>query len=73
MTDYGVVLFYTTSAAIRSEKVLLKQGFNVKMIPTPRELSSDCGIALRFDWPDHESVKRELKAAFVELQSIHQM
>jgi hypothetical protein len=73
MNDYGVVLFYATSAAIRSEKVLLKHGYTVKMIPTPRELSSDCGISLRFDWKDKESVKQALDLAMVETQSIHRI
>jgi hypothetical protein len=73
MTNHGVVLFYTSSAAMRSEKVLLKDGYNIKMIPTPRELSSDCGIALRFDWQNHESIKQTLIAAMVEFDSIHRM
>ena len=49
MSAYGVVLFHTTSAALRSEKVLQRAGLTVKLIPTPRQFSSDCGIALRFD------------------------
>ena len=73
MADYGVVLFYTTSAAIRSEKLLLKAGYDVKMIPTPRELSSDCGIALRFDWPQREPVELALNTASVEVESIHHL
>lgn len=67
----GVVLFYTTSAAIRAEKVLLKNGLEVKLIPTPRELSSDCGIALRFDWDQAETVSALLAAAGVEIAGIH--
>ena len=39
MTDYGVVLFHTTSAALRGEKVLKSAGVVVKLIPVPRELS----------------------------------
>jgi len=71
--DYGVVLFYTTSAAMRAEKLLLKAGHNIKMIPTPRELSSDCGIALRFDWSQREPVRWALDTASVEIQAIHRM
>ena len=48
MSEYGVVLFHTTSAAMRAEKVLKNAGIAVKLIPTPRELSSDCGISARF-------------------------
>jgi len=50
MDKYGVILFNTSSAAIQAEAVLNKAGLNVKLIPTPRELSSDCGLSLRFDW-----------------------
>jgi hypothetical protein len=73
MSSYGVVLFYTTSAAMRAEKILRKENLTVKLIPTPRELSSDCGIALRFDWIQVEHVKTALDLARVEMAGIHQM
>lgn len=62
----GVVLFHTTTSALRAEKILQKDGLTVKLIPTPRELSSDCGIALRFDWDDRERVAAGLASAGVE-------
>jgi hypothetical protein len=49
MVEYSVVLFHAASHAIRAEKVLSRAGYETKMIPTPRQLSSDCGMALRFD------------------------
>ncbi len=67
----GVVLFHTSSAALRAEKVLLRSGLQVKLIPTPREFSSDCGIALRFNWSDHEQVLIRLASARVDHSSIH--
>ena len=73
MTQFGVVLFYTTSAVMRAEKLLLKEKFSIKLIPTPRELSSDCGIALRFDWVQYEQVKSVLDGAGLEIASIHQI
>jgi hypothetical protein len=66
----GVVIFHTSSAAIRSEKILLKGGLTVKLIPTPREFSSDCGIALRFEWDEEANVRQLLEAAGVELAAI---
>ena len=57
---YGVVLVPSTSQAIRGEKVLLRAGLQVKLIPTPRQLSSDCGTALRFDWAQREEVEEQL-------------
>ena len=71
MTQYGVVLFHTTSAVMRAEKLLVKEGFSVKLIPTPRQFSSDCGIALRFDWSCCEQVKSLLGDAKVELNAIY--
>lgn len=73
MTSHGVVLFYTTSSVMRAEKLLIKGGFAVKLIPTPREFSSDCGIALRFDWSQHGQVKAVLDTVRVEIAAIHQM
>ena len=58
---------------MRAEKVLMKAGYAIKLIPTPREFSSDCGIALRFDWNQHEQVKSLVAAAHVEIDAIHQM
>ena len=71
MTQYGVVLFHTTSAVIRAEKLLMKDGYSIKLIPTPRQFSSDCGIALRFEWDDHDQVKLVLDEARVEFDTIH--
>ncbi|MBN2115661.1 MAG: DUF3343 domain-containing protein [Anaerolineales bacterium] len=64
----GVVLFHTTSSALRAEKILQKAGLDVKLIPTPRELSSDCGIALRFEQHDRELVESHLIRAGMECE-----
>ena len=66
MTQYGVVLFHTTSAVMQAEKFLVKGEYSIKLIPTPRQFSSDCGIALRFDWTQREQVKLVLDEAGVE-------
>lgn len=73
MTSYGVVLFHTTSSVMRAEKLLRKEGYTIKLIPTPREFSSDCGIALRFEWDEYEEVKSVLDAAHTEIEAIHPM
>ncbi|UCH77326.1 MAG: DUF3343 domain-containing protein [Candidatus Coatesbacteria bacterium] len=70
---YGVVLFFTTSSAIRGEKVAKRQGLRVKLIPTPRQLSSDCGMALRFAWRDADDVRRCLEEAGVENDGLHRI
>jgi hypothetical protein len=73
MSQFGVVLFHTTSSALRAEKVLQRAGLTVKLIPTPREFSSDCGMALRFAWVCKEDVQTVLNSAQVEVADIRQM
>jgi hypothetical protein len=73
MTRHGVVLLFTNSSVMRAEKLLKKAGYSTKIIPTPREFSSDCGVALRFDWADCERVKVILDTAHLEIDAIHQM
>jgi len=70
MSKYGVALFHTTSAALRAEKVAQHAGLTVKLIPTPREFSSDCGIALRFDWVAAARVQELLAAAGVDVDQM---
>jgi len=68
---YGVVLFHTNSAVLRAEKILLREGLTIKLIPVPRHLSSDCGIALRFDQSGEMRVREVLATACVPFNSIH--
>ncbi|MCX6003303.1 MAG: DUF3343 domain-containing protein [Chloroflexi bacterium] len=70
---YGVALFYTTSSAMQAQKTLLTAGYGVTLIPTPRQFSSDCGITIRFNWHEQESVKEVLGKAGVEIQAIHEL
>ncbi len=71
MNSYGFVLVHNTSAAFRAEKVLKTGGVTVKLVPTPRELSSDCGMAIRFNVEDKERVRLLLLEARVEVAGIH--
>jgi hypothetical protein len=69
--SYGVVLVPSTSHAIRAERVCHLAGLTVKLIPTPRQLSSNCGTALRFDWTEREVVEEALRANKVDYDEIH--
>lgn len=71
MAAYSVVLFHSTAHAIRAEKVLQQAGFKIKMIPTPRQISSDCGMALRFDLMEQERVAATLEENKVPINGIH--
>lgn len=70
MTNYGIVLFHTSSSAIRAELVLTRAAFQVRLVPTPREYSSDCGVALRFELSQQETLRIHLEKARVEVSRI---
>ena len=71
MAEYGVVLFHSTAHAIRAETVLEEARVRIKLIPTPRQLSSDCGIAVRFDQVDRACVAAILDEKKVPINGIH--
>jgi len=70
MSYDGIILFHTTASAIRAENTLVAAGMTVRLIPTPRELSSDCGVALRFDGSQAERARALLAAARVACAAI---
>ncbi len=70
MTDYAVVLVHSTSHAIHAERVLKRAGLEVKLIPTPRHLSSDCGSAVRIGGEDAEQAEQLLTGANVLIDRI---
>ncbi|MHB1354721.1 MAG: DUF3343 domain-containing protein [Anaerolineae bacterium] len=73
MNQNGVIIVATTSSALKAEKVLRSAGFKVQLIPTPREFSSDCGLALRFFWNQRVETQAILANAEVEVLGIHQL
>ncbi len=56
---------------MRAEAVLARAKQAVRLIPTPRELSSDCGISLRFDWSQKGVVELQLEKAHVDVAGVH--
>ena len=65
-----VVLFHNSSSAIRAEALLKRAGIQSRLIPPPRELSSDCGVALRFAGENREEVVLILNEAKVDTAGI---
>lgn len=71
--NYSVVIFYSTSAAIRAESLAQKVNLKVKLIPVPRHLSSDCGICLQFNNEDQQSIKEILVERKIEYDDIYEI
>jgi hypothetical protein len=59
----AVVLFPNTQTAVRAEQLCRAEGIQAKLIPTPRHLSSTCGLAVRIPGTEGERVRRLLEGA----------
>lgn len=70
---YSVILVFSTSHALKGEKVLLGAGITSKLIPVPRHLSSDCGVCLRIGRRDREAVLQSLADAGVEIEGCYEI
>jgi hypothetical protein len=67
---HAVILVYSTSYAIRAEKILHVAGISSKLIPVPRHLSSDCGVCLRIARSDREAAVQALQGAGLEIEGV---
>jgi len=68
--QYAIVLFFSTSAAMRAESLANQAGLSVKLVPVPRHLSSDCGVAMRCAAADRETMDGILHQHTVEFDRI---
>jgi hypothetical protein len=67
----GVLTFFGSHHALRAESVMKKAGFPVRLIPGPREISPNCGVALRFSWDRREEALSLLGASSVQFEAVH--
>ena len=51
-----VAIFHNVHRVMKAEQLLKQARFAFLLIPVPRQLSSDCGLALRFDATAQEEV-----------------
>ena len=65
----GYLLVYTTSCAFYCENIMKPlEGMVVKLVPTPREYSSDCGIAVYFEYEALSSLEELLQKHHLEYE-----
>ncbi len=65
-----VFLFESVSAVLVAEKALKNMGITHKLIPVPKQLSSDCGVCIRVESDDQPRVEQALTDK-VKVLAIH--
>lgn len=68
--DY-VAIFNSVHRVMKAEKLLKGEKQPILLIPAPRALSSDCGLAIRYAAADRELVEALLAAAALVPEEIY--
>jgi hypothetical protein len=56
---------------MRSERLLQRAGLQARLVPGPREVSPNCGVAVAFVWEEQPEVEQVLKDAKIRFEAIH--
>jgi len=56
-----VITFDSIHFVMKAEKILNKAGIATRLIPTPRKISADCGIAIEVDCESISQIKTLLE------------
>jgi hypothetical protein len=73
MDSYSAILFHSPNYAIWTAKVLKKNSIGGKMIPIPRNLSSDCGYCVRIFSTDVERAVEVINSNSIEFDRIEDL
>jgi hypothetical protein len=49
-----IITFQSIHHVLKAEKVLLAMGVKFDIIPTPKDISSECGMSIRFDSENYD-------------------
>ena len=73
MVGHGeyVAIFNSIHRVMKAEKLLKERRLPILLIPAPRALSSDCGLAIRYDGESRGSVEEALAIAGVMPEEIY--
>ncbi len=68
---YLVITFESTHKAIKAEKQLA--AFDVEVIPTPRQLSANCGISLKCSIEEFEEIKESMGDSYGDMNQCYEV
>jgi Protein of unknown function (DUF3343) len=67
----GVVSFFASEHAMRAERMLQRAELPARLVPGPREVSPNCGVAVAFVWEQEAEVERALRDSKIRFEAIH--
>jgi hypothetical protein len=67
-----IAIFHSIHRVLKAEKILKQAGVDFLLIPVPRQLTSDCGLALRFSPETRENLLGALASADLSPAEMYQ-
>lgn len=71
--DFYVIVFETTHHAIAASRVFKDKNYNFDIIPTPRMITNNCGLAIKFGEEDLEKIKESIKESNIKMKNIYKI
>jgi hypothetical protein len=68
-----VAIFHSIHRVLKAEKILKHEKVDFLLIPVPRQLTSDCGLALRFAPETKETLLNALVGEALTPAELHQL
>ena len=69
-TGSYVAIFFSIHYALKAEQLLKARNISLDVVPVPREISGDCGMAITFDPGQFTEVQSILAAADIAIARI---
>ncbi len=60
MNEYGIAAFRSRQQVMRFEDALRREGINVRIVSTPRDVAIGCGLSVQFAPQDVRAVQNVL-------------
>ncbi len=73
LKEYGIIAFKSTSQALKAERVLKETSAEFLVIPTPRQISASCGLAVKVAPEDLDFVRSALNDKMVQIEGVYRL
>ncbi|SHH40290.1 DUF3343 domain-containing protein [Sporanaerobacter acetigenes] len=67
------ILFHNYSHGLELESFLKKNGIKYTISPTPRKLSTSCGISIMYKKEDEEDIKRIIEENKINIKGFYRI
>lgn len=65
--------FETTHMALLFEKICRARGFNVRVVPVPRQLSASCGLACSYPCDAEDEIRGIVMEKRIDVEGYHKL